>query len=223
MRTSSRQLTLWPAASPVSPSASPANGSRKPTRAGSGRSSPASFAHYDPASRSWRTCPASEDADSATCSPTWPLAGMTRNGIAYQRPHLVRRIAGLASSWLPTPASVNYGSNVGGANGRVGKVRPSLPTMARTGLWPTPRATDGSKGGRWRPNSFGSLAAEVTRYPTPTANDAQNNAGPGHSSRQREGAKNLNAVIGGKLNPRWVEWLMNFPDGWTDLEDSATP
>ena len=22
----------------------------------------------------------------------------------------------------------------------------------------------------------------------------------------------------GTLNPRWVEWLMGFPDGWTDLD-----
>jgi hypothetical protein len=27
----------------------------------------------------------------------------------------------------------------------------------------------------------------------------------------------------GKLNPTWVEWLMGFPLGWTDLEDSETP
>ena len=29
--------------------------------------------------------------------------------------------------------------------------------------------------------------------------------------------------IGGRLNPEWVEWLMGFPAGWTDLEASATP
>lgn len=23
---------------------------------------------------------------------------------------------------------------------------------------------------------------------------------------------------GGHVNPRWVEWLMGFPDGWTELE-----
>ena len=28
---------------------------------------------------------------------------------------------------------------------------------------------------------------------------------------------------GGSLNPMWVEWLMGFPEGWTDLEDSETP
>jgi hypothetical protein len=27
----------------------------------------------------------------------------------------------------------------------------------------------------------------------------------------------------GSLNPEWVEWLMGFPAGWTDLEPSGTP
>lgn len=29
----------------------------------------------------------------------------------------------------------------------------------------------------------------------------------------------MRAGNGGKLNPMWVEWLMGFPIGWTDLED----
>jgi hypothetical protein len=33
----------------------------------------------------------------------------------------------------------------------------------------------------------------------------------------------LATQVGGKLNPTWVEWLMGFPLGWTDLEPSATP
>ena len=24
--------------------------------------------------------------------------------------------------------------------------------------------------------------------------------------------------VGGQLNPQWVEWLMGFPIGWTDLD-----
>jgi len=31
------------------------------------------------------------------------------------------------------------------------------------------------------------------------------------------------SLTGGRLNPTWVEWLMGFPTGWTDLEDSETP
>jgi hypothetical protein len=27
----------------------------------------------------------------------------------------------------------------------------------------------------------------------------------------------------GQLNPAWVEWLMGFPVGWTEVEPSATP
>jgi len=29
--------------------------------------------------------------------------------------------------------------------------------------------------------------------------------------------------LGGTLNPRWGEWLLGFPDGWTDLNDSEIP
>jgi DNA (cytosine-5)-methyltransferase 1 len=27
----------------------------------------------------------------------------------------------------------------------------------------------------------------------------------------------------GQMNPQWVEWLMGYPIGWTDCEDSETP
>ena len=30
-------------------------------------------------------------------------------------------------------------------------------------------------------------------------------------------------LLNGKLSPRFPEWLMGFPDGWTDLSNSATP
>jgi hypothetical protein len=35
-------------------------------------------------------------------------------------------------------------------------------------------------------------------------------------------ANNLNDQIGGQMNPTWVEWLMGFPPGWTDLNASET-
>ena len=31
----------------------------------------------------------------------------------------------------------------------------------------------------------------------------------------------LSTTIGGLPTPEWAEWLMGFPPGWTDLEDSA--
>lgn len=61
-------------------------------------------------------------------------------------------------SYLPTPAASSYGTNKGGGAGRVGMARPSLETMARRNLWPTPRASDGAKGG---PNQRGSKGQQV--------------------------------------------------------------
>lgn len=51
---------------------------------------------------------------------------------------------------------------------------------------------------------------EAKLLPTPTVQDAHNNAGPSQMA--------LNVVAGGALNPTWVAWLMGWPLGWTSLE-----
>ena len=53
-------------------------------------------------------------------------------------------------------------------------------------------------------------------WPTPTVNDSKNNGGP---SQHRRTTIALNAKVGGALNPQWVEWLIGYPIGWTDLKD----
>ncbi len=54
------------------------------------------------------------------------------------------------------------------------------------------------------------------RLPTPTCADAKNNGNPSQKKRY-----NLNGRVGGRLNPAWVEWLMGWPIGWTDLKPLA--
>jgi len=59
--------------------------------------------------------------------------------------------------------------------------------------------------------------------PTPTANtkDLGTLEMKRHSGQQRQKGKpeaKYNAANGGQLNPEWVEWLMGFPSGWTDLD-----
>ncbi len=54
-------------------------------------------------------------------------------------------------------------------------------------------------------------------WPTPTASDAM--GGPGG---QRDGGANLRTAVAaagarGPLNPDWIEWLMGWPAGWTEL------
>jgi hypothetical protein len=119
---------------------------------------------------------------------------MCVGGVCYPLPPLGLRTDERGyGSLLPTPSAKSYGTNQGGAMGRVGPVRPSLETMARRGIWPTPQAFDatGITGNLWERKTKG-------------------------------GCSNLKDVVGGKLNPTWVEWLMGWPLGWTDCEPSET-
>ena len=53
-------------------------------------------------------------------------------------------------------------------------------------------------------------------WPTATTQD--------HATRYKQGGMPLGMAAriadgpNGQLNPTWVEWLMGFPQGWTDLE-----
>lgn len=67
-------------------------------------------------------------------------SGMTRNGTVFPLPPLALITRGIESGLLPTPSASSYGSNQGGGAGRTGKVRHSLQSMAKRGLWPTPTA-----------------------------------------------------------------------------------
>jgi len=60
-------------------------------------------------------------------------------------------------------------------------------------FWPTPVAKDGARGG---------LTEEALHR---RLSDSQTGV-------------SLNEAVGGPANPEWVEWLMGFPMGWTDVE-----
>lgn len=60
------------------------------------------------------------------------------------------------------------------------------------------------------------LARTKGLWTTPCAADAQGSHG-GNNHRS------LRTDVAGQLNPTWVEWLMGFPPGWTDLNASETP
>ena len=92
------------------------------------------------------------------------------------------------------------------------------------GLLPTVRATDADRGGR------GDLIQAVRgnenkhyrMWPTPTA--ITDNGGAalckwgGSGSREKLRQMVPPEELNGSLNPTWVEWLMGFPSGWTDLK-----
>jgi hypothetical protein len=67
-------------------------------------------------------------------------------------------------------------------------------------------------------------------WPTPTASQTKPARPPSPSRLKGTHGWDLQdavghvdqQAVGGQLNPQWVEWLMGFPLGWTDLEDLVT-
>lgn len=124
---------------------------------------------------------------------------MTRSGIACPLPPSVPLIYETGSSSLPTPSAVTYGSNQGGGAGRTGPVRPSLESMARHDLWPTPKASAANYG-RPRPNDRGDLQAAVRMWPTPTASDGTGGRVSSDPGGQRASGKKKYITLGTAVN-----------------------
>lgn len=126
----------------------------------------------------------------------------------------------IESGFLPMPRA----NKVGGYSSP--GFRPTLEQKVLQ-LLPTPRASEwkgcGPKGSKsqqhWNKKKY--LEGVVKEMlPTPQARDYRT----GQTSRWEDPrrSRNLNDKVGGKLNPTWVEWLMGYPLGWTDLKASVT-
>ena len=96
-----------------------------------------------------------------------------------------------------------------------------LTAATASGLWPIPRANDGEKRGEIANDIRSGLPAAAKHWPTPTSRDWK--SGKASQATMDRNARPLSEVVGGTLNPMWVEWLMGVPLGWTDCDLSATP
>lgn len=164
---------------------------------------------------------------------TWPKAGIVFGGEFYPQPKWERRTSVIVSGLLPTPTATDetQGERLGGASeiyiDKTGKPRRRMPDgesasmglgkMAATGMWPTPSASDGTGG----PGNSGrqcglNLRTAVMRFSTPTAQMAKHADPSAYEEENRQ--TDLHVQVGGQLSPEWVEWLMGWPIGWTDIE-----
>ena len=161
-----------------------------------------SFTKYDPDTSLWKTHQCSLLGDLEPFSETWPQWGLMRNGECWEQQTLGPTTKGTESGLLeknwPTPCATDYK----GA-GKTGDLRDRLDyavergaTKSKIYTWPTPR-TKGMCGGS---GAWQQLKANTTI----------------------EEARLMGAGNGGKLNPTWVEWLMGWPLGWTDLKPLET-
>ncbi len=108
----------------------------------------------------YETMPALDGTPGIPKDGKFPRAGAsTARGLLTMKPQATQRMCKDAlgavrrddgTTWLtsinsplfPTPSAVSYGSNRGGAAGRVGAVRHGLESMARHDLFPTPTVGD---------------------------------------------------------------------------------
>lgn len=188
------------------------------TNGTSGPRSQGFLAKYEQASRSWRTSQDCFDFDtSGRSSVTFTNSGSMRNGAFYPQPDAEPRTFASASGFWRSPTASEVG--------------PRLETLcAKDGSEPKV----GERVYRMTPsgkmvNQTQTLGLQV-RYPTPTVGDSRNSrnatAERNPDSRHHAGWDGLQShgvnAIGGALNPPWVEWLMGWPIGWTDLQPLAT-
>lgn len=218
------QLTLFAEDTLASRSVTPATATAPTTHGTSGHDSSTPFAYFDPDSHCWRTCQGTLVSDLDRYSQTWPRSGTTHNGTAYQRQPSAPRTSATEYSlslhrkpleWTPTATAIQMAPSMQLRN-------PGLR------LWPTPTAHLAKEGGH---PSEGRLNTPTLTWqalwPTPTfgkmagGSAAVNNIKEKHQAGEitDDEMRAMQAGNGGKLNPMWVEWLMGFPTGWTDLED----
>lgn len=212
--------------------------------AASGLKCTESFARFDPASHLWKTpqCSLLEGLDEF--SETWPKQGIMRAGRAYQLPTAARHTAGKEYGFLhmiPTP-TVEDASRKGSAEAweryTNGGFTPGARLRNYVQQWPTPTAQDSKL--RSNPSQMKRHSpplSAVVMFPTPQVADnkfaynakreniealkGKHQMCLAHAVQEEELKKDPNVTHGGALNPMWVEWLMGWPIGWTDLKPLA--
>lgn len=135
-----------------------------------------------------------------------------------------------SSAWHSTRCFLTWKASATPAKRLYFRLVPSTPRTDVTGalLWPTPAARDykGSNSMEHLTRESGNgnhrdqLAKAVKFWPTPVASDANGTHG-GNMHGSLRTAVSLSGERG-LLNPTWVEWLMGFPIGWTELNASET-
>lgn len=208
--------------------------------AGYGVSSRVLLAKFDPATRSWKTRQCSLFVDLDECLETFPRWGMTQGGLLWELTMSERPTDASASGFWRTPDTGAGGeiSAEKAADFTAGKTRASgsaiqirlCDQVRHPQLWPTPTVCGNNNRKGLTKTSGDGLATAVLSYPTPKCQDARaalfdrrkSNLGEVIHGRYLNGGDMTPQTKTARLNPYWVEWLMGWPIGWTDLKPLAT-
>lgn len=115
----------------------------------------------------------------------------------------------MAAGMWPTPDATPRGATPNFTGKRPSGHKESFNLQTAAKMWPTPTAQDASNTGGASQHKRNTLPLNTAvMYPTMDAGAAKGRGQASADQRSR---------LGGSLNPEWVEWLMGFPAGWTNL------
>lgn len=132
---------------------------------------------------------------STKCYLTWKPKITKQGHLLFRLVPSTPRTGGTDAPLLPTPTATL--ANHGGPNQRDSSGRPGLQMAAM--MWPPPTTGAVLCGG--------------------TGNYQQLKALEAHGQISEEKRRSMATGNGGLLNPTWVEAMMGFPIGWSELED----
>src|SRR5574343_491123 len=180
------------------------------------------------------------------CALTWKPNVMKSNRLLFQLAPSMLPTEEIGCGLLPTPQAQMAGEKI------VSNLRTKIGEQARIGeraynpntgkhtqitlnraiqMLPTPTACEWK--GRGPNSKQQGLAEAVKMLPTPLAQDSYDrinwktiekaNLGDGASLTLSRKIKYVGKKTGMKLQPAFVEWMMGYPIGWTELKPSEMP
>ena len=166
------------------------------------------LARFDPDTHLWRTAQCSLLEDLNESLQTLPQWGMTVGGGLYLLPTLVQTTNEKESGLWLTPSTVDIPTRSAESMNKRLEYRKKI---GRNGVGAGCLSEQVEWSGKGQP--IGYITKET--WPTPTAHLAKETNAPSEANRNEP---SMASRVGGKLNPTWVEWLMGWPLGWTDLK-----
>ena len=215
------QLTLFQGDSPASRSVQPGSVGARRMTVTSGLNCLELYKKSGPLGSLVRMLLESSQWHSTRCFLTWKISATPHNRLLFRLVPSMPRTDGTDARLWPTVRS----KETGGYQYSQGRHdRPVLTLTGAARLWPTPKARDWRTASGREKRVSPDLNVAVKLFPTPKATDYKGSGPRGSKSAEHDLKKgNLKGAVmyatekDGQLNPEWVEWLMGFPIGWTEL------
>lgn len=222
------QLTLFPEDSPASLFPLPGSDEARKMTVTSGRRCCELLRSSGPAGCLVKMLLGSSIWRSTRCFLTWKLSATPGGRLLFRLVPSTPSTEGTAARSWPTPTVVDtYTGRMKSNQQKPGSAH-SVNLADAVKMWPTPSASDCGRTainphltrngtirhiGKNGHQSYARLDAVAAMFPTPTASEAER----GGKGYRHGGLRCAIQEENGQLNPVWVEWLMGFPPGWTDV------